>query len=151
MKIKILYATETGNAEMLAEDIAKHLGKTHEVAITNVTAATPAMLADGALLVFISSTYGEGELPSTARPFHEALLAAKPDLAGVRFAVFGLGDQGTYPETFAFGVKHWADALTSLGAGQIGPKSVHDASGADLAEDIALPWIDDVLALCEAA
>lgn len=143
MSILVLYGTETGNAEMLAEDMAAHLGN---ATLKPMAGALATDLAGVRFAVIISSTYGEGELPSGARPFHEAVTAARPDLSQLSFAAFSLGDQATYPDTFARGGAVWAETLTGLGARQIGPLGIHDASGADLAEDIALPWIDAILA-----
>ena len=143
MNLLVLYGTETGNAEMLAEDIAKHLGK---AALKTMAEASLADLAGATLAVIVSSTYGEGELPSGARAFHEAVLAQKPDLSHLRFAAFSLGDQATYPDTFARGGAIWAETLTALGATQLGETGTHDAAGADMPEDVALPWIDAILA-----
>lgn len=143
MTLLVLYGTETGNAEMLAEDLAKHLGG---AALTNMASATLADLAGARIAVIVSSTYGEGELPSGARAFHEAVQAARPDLSHLRFAAFSLGDQATYPDTFARGGAIWAETLKALGATQLGDLATHDAAGADMPEEIALPWIDAILA-----
>lgn len=148
MSILILYGTETGNAEMLAEDMATHLGS---ATLKNMADAAPDDLAAERFAVVISSTYGEGELPSGARAFYETLTRQRPDLSHITFAAFSLGDQATYPETFARGGAIWADLLEELGARRLGPLGVHDAAGADLAEDVALPWIDAILAEHEAA
>lgn len=143
MTTLILYGTETGNAEMLAEDIAKHVGNAR---LLNMSDAGPDDLAAAAFAIVVSSTYGEGELPSGARGFHEAVAATKPDLSALRFAAFSLGDKATYPDTFARGGAIWAELLASLGARQVGDIAIHDAAGADLPEEVALPWIDAILA-----
>ncbi|HRJ69636.1 MAG TPA: flavodoxin domain-containing protein [Beijerinckiaceae bacterium] len=143
MKPLILYGTETGNAEMLAEDIASHLG---DAQLLNMSDATVAALTAAGLLIVVCSTYGEGELPSGARALHAAVEAARPDLSNLRFAAFSLGDKATYPDTFARGGAIWAETLSALGARQLGEIATHDAAGADLAEEIALPWIDDIMA-----
>ena len=62
-------------------------------------------------------------MPTSARPFHEALSSARPDLAGKRFAVFGLGDR-EYPETFNFGGKQVEELLLPLGGLCIAPRGV---------------------------
>lgn len=145
MTVAILYGTETGNAEMLAEDIAAHLS-THVPKVANLADFHPSDFDPGTFYLIVTSTYGDGELPASAKPFAERMAVAKPDLAAVRFAVFGMGDS-EYPETFNFGGKHIEDMLTALGASLIGPRITHDASGPDMAEDLALPWADEVLAL----
>lgn len=146
MKATILYGTETGNAEMLAEDLGKHLG-IGSASIVNMADADVSIFDTPTLLVMVTSTYGEGELPSTARALHASVLQRKPSLAALRFAVFSLGDKGTYPQTFAHGGKVWAETLRHLGARQIGDIGFHDASGADLAEEVAMPWLDTIVAM----
>ena len=114
--IQILFGTESGNAEMVAE-----VG----------------------IAIFITSTYGDGELPMTTAPFHEALVAAKPDLGSLRFGAFGLGDR-TY-ETYNNAITVLASTLTELGATQLGDIGRHDASGAESYTDIAVAWVNQLL------
>ncbi|MFZ1775200.1 MAG: flavodoxin domain-containing protein, partial [Rhizobiaceae bacterium] len=96
--------------------------------------------------LFVCSTYGDGELPASAKPFGAAMDVRKPDLSAVRFAVFGLGDS-EYEETFNHGSKRIMDLMEAAGAKRIGDRVTHDASGSDMAEDIALPWADDIVEL----
>lgn len=144
MKIAVLYGTETGNAEMLAEDIATHLSG-HDTRVANLSDTAPGDLEPGTFYLVVCSTYGDGELPASAKPFGERMLAGAPDLSGLHFAVFGMGDS-TYPETFNHGGKRIEALLTGAGARMLGERVTHDASGSDMAEDIALPWADAMVA-----
>lgn len=146
MPLAILYGTETGNAEMLAEDIASHLGN---ASVTNLADFDPADFDTGTFYIVVTSTYGDGELPASAQPFAEKMAAQTPDLTGIRFAIFGMGDS-EYPETFNFGGKRLEAILTEAGAERIGERVTHDASGSEMADDLALPWIDEILASVEA-
>lgn len=148
MTIIILYGTETGNAEMLADDLSYKLAGAHTVRVLNMDQADISIFDEDALFLIVTSTYGDGELPTSARPFHEQLSSARPDLSGKHFAVFGLGDS-KYPDTFNFGGKHFEDLLTSLGARPIATRGMHDASGQELAEDMAERWLNEVLAAAE--
>ena len=150
MTIIILYGTETGNAEMLAEDIGDQLAKDHDVRVIGMDRADIEVFQQDALFLIVTSTYGDGELPGTAKDFYAALAERKPDLNGKRFSVFGLGDS-QYPDTFNFGGKTFQDMLLSLGARAIAGRGMHDASGEDLPEDLAERWLADVLAAAEAA
>lgn len=141
MDITVLYGTETGNAEMLAEDLQSHLEGSHTVEISNLSDFDPADFDTGRFYIVVCSTYGDGELPASAQPFAEAMESAKPDLAGIRFSIFGLGDS-EYDETFNHGSKRLEDLLTAQGATRIGERVTHDASGPDLAEDLATEWAD---------
>lgn len=141
MNITILYGTETGNAEMLAEDVAAHLEGDHEVTCTNLSDFAPGDFHGDSFYLVICSTYGDGELPASAKPFAEAMEAAKPDLSGIHFAIFGLGDT-EYDSTHNFGSQIVAGLLTGRGAIQVGERVIHDASGAHMADDLAMEWAD---------
>lgn len=145
MKISILFGTETGNAEMLADDLRTALQAAHEVTVANLSQVDPASLSAEPLHLIVCSTYGEGELPSSAQPFVRALETGAHDLSGLRFAIFGLGDE-EYEETFGHGSMRLAHALEARGAVQIGERRVHNASGDELPEDVALPWVDEIVA-----
>ncbi|WP_157018070.1 flavodoxin domain-containing protein [Mesorhizobium xinjiangense] len=145
MKICVLYGTETGNAEMLAEDIQSALEDDHDVTCRNLADTDPAALDGETFHVVVCSTYGDGDLPASAQPFADRLEDGAHDLSGVRFAIFGLGD-AEYDETFTQGSEKLAAKFKARGATQIGARLTHDASGDDLPEDIALPWITDILA-----
>lgn len=84
-------------------------------------------LDPGLFHIIVCSTYGEGDLPTGAEPFFGALDAQRPDLTGLRFAVFGLGDS-VYDDTFNRGGEIAAEKLTALGGTQIGEHARHDAS-----------------------
>ncbi|GKY89383.1 flavodoxin domain-containing protein [Sinisalibacter aestuarii] len=144
MKISILYGTETGNAEMLAEDIQAELEGAHDVSCENLADTDPTALDPTQLYLLVCSTYGDGELPASAQPFAEAMDSAKPDLSAIHFAIFGLGDS-EYHETFNGGPKHLAELMVAHGAVQIGERVAHDASGPDMPEDLAYPWAEAVI------
>ncbi|KAA2314290.1 nitric oxide synthase [Pseudooceanicola sediminis] len=144
MKIQLLYGTETGNAEMLCEDIETHLADDHEVALANLNDIDPADLDADTFHLVVCSTYGDGDLPASAQPFADTLETAGTDLSAIRFAIFGLGDSSY--ETYNQGSEKLAALLVKHGAKQVGDRAIHDAMGSDMAEDLALPWADDRIA-----
>jgi sulfite reductase alpha subunit-like flavoprotein len=148
MKIEFLYGSETGSAEILCEDIRDELDP--EADVRGLDVVSPGDLDAETFYIFISSTYGSGELPAMAQPFMGKLSGEKPDLSHVRFAIFGLGDM-VFAETFNFGSKRLMEALLACGAKQVGERGIYDASSSDMPEDIGLPWAKDILALAEAA
>ncbi len=145
MKIAVLYGTETGNAEMLAEDLAGELEGDHEVVCKNLSSVDPAAFDSGTFYILVSSTYGDGDLPASAQPFAKAVEVTAPDLSRIHFAIFGLGDS-EYHETFNGGGEKLAALMASRGAVQVGERVTHDASGPDMAEDLAFPWARAVIA-----
>jgi MioC protein len=99
---------------------------------------------DGVFLI-CTSTYGQGDVPDNAKALYDDLRARRPNLSGVRYGVFGLGDR-TYAETFNFGGKRFDDILVELGATRIGERHKHDASSGVLPEETALEWCQQWLA-----
>ena len=97
-------------------------------------------------LVVICATYGEGELPSGALPFADELDDVKPDLTGLRFAVFGMGDT-VYDDTFNRGGEIMAEMLTKLGANQVGEHFRHDASSTVKPAAAAEEWAEGLKAV----
>lgn len=144
MNIQFLYATETGSSEMLCEDMVDALPG-FDCTITNVGEFAPSDLNGDTFFVFVISTYGNGDIPATALPFWDAIEASPPDLTGVRFAIFGLGDM-VFAETFNNGSKQVMDKLTSLGATMVGERGLHDASTVSMPEDTGVPWVEGIVA-----
>lgn len=143
MKLVVLFGTETGNAELVAEDIVDALGGEAEASAHDMAGFDVAGLRPGALYVIVCSTYGDGELPNSAQPFFSALRERRPNLDGVRFAVFGLGD--SFYATYNQGSRILAEQFAKLGAQQVGEHGVHDASSGELPGDVALAWARSIV------
>lgn len=86
--MKIIFATQTGNSEELAQDLANSLG-TECVSMADID------LSDirGETCLFILSTWGEGEPPDDGEKFLEELLHCKEDLSDISYSICGLGDE----------------------------------------------------------
>lgn len=145
MKFTVLYGTESGNSELIAEDLGAKLRETSDqVEVHDLQDFDPNAITPDALYLVVCSTHGEGDLPNTAIPFVEAFDAALPDLTGVRYAMFGLGDT-FYEDTYSQGSEHIDRRFTAQGAVRIGEYGRHDASSWDLPSDVALEWLPGVL------
>ncbi|MGK0741010.1 flavodoxin domain-containing protein [Leucobacter sp. Z1108] len=145
MKFTVLYGTESGNSELIAEDLGAKLRETtDEVVVADLQDFDPQSITPDSFYVVVCSTHGEGDLPNTAIPFAEAFDAALPDLTGVRYAMFGLGDT-FYEETYSQGSEHIDRRFTAQGAVRVGDYGRHDASSWDLPSDVALEWLPGVL------
>lgn len=94
-KLTVIYATETGNSQDLAErtaEKAEELG--FEVETCNAEDYDVNDLSSVESLVFFGSTWGEGEPPESSWDFHDALIEGDSiDCANLKFAVVGLGDK----------------------------------------------------------
>ena len=151
MKFTVLFGTESGNSEFIAQDVVDHLiDEGYDAELQDLKDTDPeSITAEVGPYLIICSTHGEGELPYTAIPFLEALEQARPDLAGVRYAMFGLGDT-FYEETYSQGSEIIDRALTELGATRVGEYGRHDASSFDDGTELALAWVPDVIAALQA-
>jgi len=143
MKINILVGTMTGTAQLCAQEMELALdGDDIQVVTQLMDKLEPSVFAEReAVYLICTSTYGQGDVPDNAKALYEALGRQKPDLAGLRYGVFGLGDR-TYAETFNFGGKRFDELLASLGAERIGERYMHDASSGTLPEEVALEWAE---------
>ncbi|MEE3851221.1 flavodoxin family protein [Gordonia sp. LSe1-13] len=149
MSVVILYGTETGNCELVADAIADVLASDHDPSIYDMSEFAVEDLDPADFLVVVCSTYGEGELPTGAEPFAEELDDVDPDLSGLRFAVFGLGDT-VYGETFNRGGEIIAGMLAKRGATQIGEHARHDNSSAVKPAKQAAEWAESISGLIDA-
>jgi MioC protein len=142
-KVVILFGTESGNAEFAAEDMAEALDS-RDCEVVDMTDFEIEDFSPEALYLVISSTHGEGELPSGAVPFLEALERDKPDLTGVDYAMFGLGDSSY--EHYSRGSEIIDEKLTELGARRVGEYGRHDAETGTLPNSLAVAWAKKVTA-----
>ncbi|MFM9378345.1 flavodoxin domain-containing protein [Gordonia sp. VNK21] len=146
MAAVILYGTETGTGELVADAVADVLAADFDPSIYDMSEYAAEDLDSDDFLVVVCSTYGEGELPSGALPFADELDDVKPDLSGLRFAVFGLGDT-VYDDTFNRGGEIMAEMLTKLGATEVGEHFRHDASSTVKPAKAAEEWAEGLKAV----
>jgi sulfite reductase (NADPH) flavoprotein alpha-component len=92
--LTVLYGTDSGNAEGVADAARKAAAKQGFAArLVDMADTAPAEIARAEHLLVITSTWGEGDPPERAAPFYHALMADDaPRFAGVPFAVLALGD-----------------------------------------------------------
>ena len=139
--LTIVYASELGNSEKLAGDIAKAARKSGlKPTIIDMADLELSALTSAKRLVVIAATWGEGEPPARAiRAYNELMGEGAPRLDGVEFGVLALGDTA-YVEFCAIG-KKIDERLAALGG-----KRVVDRVDCDL--DFAEPaarWIGDAV------
>ncbi len=92
-KLTVIYGTESGNSEVLADRTVKAAKKRgFQAVMKNMSEISPADLAKFPNLLVIVSTWGDGEPPESAVSFYKDFMAADLKLAGVKFSVCALGD-----------------------------------------------------------
>ena len=141
----------TGTAQLVAQELQLIWEDDDtQVEVLPMDALDAGVFSREGVFLVCTSTYGQGDVPDNAKKFYDALCRDRPDLAYVRYGVFGLGDR-TYAETFNFGGKRFDDLLAELGAKRIGERVQHNASSGEMPEDTALAWGDAWLALVREA
>ena len=91
--ITVLFGTESGNSEMLADKVSKAAKKKgHKVKLTNMSDISAKDLVGTETLFVIVSTWGDGEPPESAESFYKDLMKGGIDLKGMDFSVCALGD-----------------------------------------------------------
>jgi sulfite reductase (NADPH) flavoprotein alpha-component len=117
--LTIIYATESGNSEKLAADLAKAARKTGlRPTLTDMADLDVAALVSARRLVVIAATWGEGEPPARAtRAYNELMGEGAPRLDGIEFGVLALGDSA-YAEFCATG-RRIDQRLAALGGKRV--------------------------------
>jgi sulfite reductase (NADPH) flavoprotein alpha-component len=136
--ITIVYASESGNSERLAADMAKLARKRGlKPTVVDMADLDLADLPKSRRLVVIAATWGEGDPPARAASTFSALMGDDaPRLDGVDFAVLALGDTA-YVEFCAIG-KAIDARLAALGGNRVAERADLDL---DFAE-AAARWIE---------
>ncbi|RYZ95967.1 MAG: hypothetical protein EOO68_17660, partial [Moraxellaceae bacterium] len=115
-KITVLWASQTGNAESLAEKFGSELTNAGWVVnLKSMDDYNPAGLTKERHLFLISSTFGDGDAPDNGQVFWSQLRAENfPNLNQLQFAVLAIGDSN-YGQFCGHG-KNLFSRLQALGA-----------------------------------
>ncbi|KAK0944792.1 NAPDH-dependent diflavin reductase [Friedmanniomyces endolithicus] len=115
----ILYGSETGNAQDIAEEVARLTERLRfDTTVLDLDSVSLRDLVKPTVVIFVVSTTGQGEFPQNARLFWRRLLSgalkAGLTLRKVRFASFGLGDSSYAQFNVAHRMLH--SRMVQLGA-----------------------------------
>jgi len=114
MRIKLIYGSDTGNTELVTEDITKLLD---DVEVTTVADLTPEDWDHDKFILGIPTWY-DGELQSDWEDYFEEFKTV--DFTNKTVAIFGLGDQLGYEEWFCDGIGILAEVIMENGGKVIG-------------------------------
>ena len=119
INLDILFGTQTGNSEAIAEDMSKIANDAgFRTKVNSLDNITMDILGNMENVAIITSTYGEGEMPDNAQLFWDALSAnTAPNLSNIKYSVLALGDTGY--EEFCHAGKLIDTRFEQLGATRI--------------------------------
>ena len=116
--LAILFGSQTGNAEELAENTKKLADKAGlESQVFDMDGFNAANLSSHKRILIITSTWGEGEMPDNAEDLWQSVCSSSPQLDGVHYSVCAIGDT-SYDEFCQAGID-WDNKLHELGASRI--------------------------------
>ncbi|WIL35120.1 assimilatory sulfite reductase (NADPH) flavoprotein subunit [Bacillus stercoris] len=140
-EVTVLYGSQTGNAQGLAENAGKQLEQSgFQVTVSSMSDFKPNQLKKVANLLIVVSTHGEGDPPDNALSFHEFLHGRRaPKLENLRFSVLALGDSSY--EFFCQTGKEFDQRLEELGGERISPRVDCDLDY----DEPAAEWLEGVL------
>ena len=139
----LIFGTETGNAEELAEDAANMAkGFDLEATVMDMEDIEPDDISTSKRLIVVCSTWGEGEQPVNAQDLYDAVEETEEgSMEGVNFAVLALGD--TAFELFCESGKEWDTILEEKGGNRVNDRIDCDTDYDDYAEE----WLEATLGL----
>ncbi|MEC1452022.1 assimilatory sulfite reductase (NADPH) flavoprotein subunit [Bacillus haynesii] len=140
-EVTILFGSQTGNAQGLAENAAKTLTERgFQVTVSAMSDFKPNQLKKLKNLLIVVSTHGEGDPPDNALSFHEFLHGRRaPKLDDLRYSVLALGD--TSYEFFCQTGKEFDQRLGELGGTRLHPRVDCDLDY----DEPAATWLDGVI------
>lgn len=115
-KIGIFYGSTTGSTARVANMVADELG-IDKAYVYNVADCAPSQVGDYDVLLFGSSTWGDGDMQDDMHDFIDGVKALY--LGGKKMAFFGCGDD-TMSDTFCNAVGEMYKALKDTDAELIG-------------------------------
>ena len=144
-KIAIVYGSSTDNTKNVAEMIAGRLVG-EDVTLLDVSSLKAGALEAYPNLILGTSTWGLGDLQDDWDGYLANLKGT--DLSGKTIAFFGLGDSGSYPDTFVDGMGILYKAVQGKGVNIVGAVPVdsysYDASQAEVnGQFVGLPLDED--------
>ena len=142
INLDILFGTQTGNSEAIAEDMSKIANEAgFRAKVNSLDNITMDILGNMENVAIITSTYGEGEMPDNAQLFWDALSAnTAPNLSNIKYSVLALGDTGY--EEFCHAGKLIDTRFEQLGATRIQERVDCDVDYEELSEK----WTSSLIA-----
>ncbi|MFO7647211.1 MULTISPECIES: flavodoxin [Halomonas] len=141
--LKIFVGTMYGGALDVAEQVKPLFEEAgYEVAIFENPALEDLTGSRTDLALFCVSTTGSGDIPGNLLPFARALDEQSPGLPSLRYGLIALGDS-SYGETFCGAGRQLDALLEGQGAQRLGERLEIDAMETFMADDAALPWVEE--------
>ena len=117
--VAIIYGSSTMNTEYVSQRLAAAFGSDQEI-LHNVKGIDPAIIEGSPNIIFVTSTWGAGDLQDDWEEFFPRL--EEMNFSGKVVGLVGVGDQENYPDTFCDGISHLYEVVVRNG----GARRRHD-------------------------
>ena len=142
----ILVGTMYGGALDVAEQVKPLLEQAgYDVAIFEQPRLHDLTDAADSLSLFCVSTTGSGDFPGNFVNFAREIQEQSPALTQLRYGVIALGDS-SYGETYCGAGRALDALLQDHGAQRLGERLEIDAMETFMADDAAIPWVEEWIA-----
>lgn len=129
-KIAILYGSSLGNTKFIAEKMAKLIPNSELSSVSDITQQD---IESYDFIILGTSTWGIGGLQDEFSTFVDTLV--KSNLSGKTIALFGCGDQQTYPDTYCNAIGRLYDMIKDKGCTIVGQWPI---DGYDFSQSLAV-------------
>ena len=131
--IRILYASQTGTAQLFAHQLAEGLEDegVDDVSILSLDEEPPdAMFSSGDTHLLLASCAGKGEVPDNGREFYKWITSSDANIPdNCKYAVFGLGNEAAHPAHYNVVGKKIHERLEDLGGHRLQDIGLGDDGG----------------------
>lgn len=139
----ILVGTMYGGALDVAEQVKPLLEKAgYDVAIFEQPALHDLTETPDSLSLFCVSTTGSGDFPGNFVNFAREIREQSPALTKLRYGLIALGDS-SYGDTYCGAGRALDALLLDHGAERLGERLEIDAMETFMADDAAVPWVEE--------
>ncbi|MBV7317321.1 flavodoxin [Shewanella sp. NIFS-20-20] len=145
MKVNIVFGTVYGSAQAVAEQLTAQIQQAGvEVELREHSQLSGWLPPAEQVLLVVSSTTGQGDVPDDIAPWFQALKQQAPYLPAVYYAVVALGDSSY--EHFCGAGRQFDELLAELGAKSLLTRLQLDATETMSPEQDASAWLPKFLA-----
>lgn len=114
-KVNLVFGTVYGNAQFVAESLTDDLNALgYDAELKAHSSLSGYVPAEHELLIIVTSTTGQGDLPDDIQPWFHELKSIAPYLPSLKYGIVGLGDSSY--DTFCGAAKQFDDLMSELGA-----------------------------------
>ncbi|WP_351016717.1 flavodoxin [Shewanella sp. AC91-MNA-CIBAN-0169] len=139
-KVNVVFGTVYGSAQFTAETVTKAIAKLgFTTKLWQPNELSGFIPPQDELLIVVSSTTGQGDIPEDMSSWFNELKSSAPYLPLLQYSLIGLGDSSY--DTFCGAIKQFDELLTELGAKPLTERLEIDACETMEPEIEAKTWI----------